>query len=202
MITAWNELPIKKFIEIHELVDDEDRVLKIAAVLAGISYDEILEMPLIQTRKLIENTEFLGEKCPIGRAHGKYVLNGTTYRFNRELNDVTLAQYLDFQNCPKDLYHAHEMLAIFLIPDGHRYNDGYDMAQVADDILNYLSYEDYNSIAAFFFGSWLILFEKLEKRTMKILKKAKKDGAATEEEIATIKQNLEAIRRIRLGIIG
>lgn len=199
IIKDWNELPIGKYIEIYDLTDDEDRALRIAAILGGITYDEIMNAPLGVTKGLLKNAEFLAKKPKIKRAKGEYVLNGETFIFNRDLNGITTAQFIDFDRTPKDLYHVPEIAAIFLIPSGHSYNDGYDMEHVTRTIRNYMSFEDYNAVSAFFLGSYLISMKRFEKETLKAMKKAVKAGVATREEQKQLKQNLQVIRAATLG---
>lgn len=199
MITGWNELTVGKFIEIYDLTDDADRGLRIAACLAGMTYDEILNAPLGKTKALLQNAEFLSKQPKLKRAKGEYVLNGRKYCFSRDLNSITTAQYIDYSEMPKDLYHLPEIGAIFLVPSGHTYNDGYDMETVTKDIREHMSYEDFNSIMGFFLGSFLISMRRFEKETLKTLKKAVKAGTATREQLKETKRNLQVIQAATIG---
>ena len=199
MITGWNELTVGKFIEIYDLTDDADRGLRIAAALADMTYDEILNAPLAKTKALLQNAEFLSKQPKLKRAKGEYVLNGRKYCFSRDLNSITTAQYIDYSEMPKDLYHLPEIGAIFLVPSGHTYNDGYDMETVTKDIREHMSYEDFNSIMGFFLGSFLISMRRFEKETLKTLKKAVKAGTATREQLKEMKRNLQVIQAATIG---
>jgi hypothetical protein len=117
MISDWSELPLGKFIELYDLTDLEDRGLRIAAALADMTYEELLEAPLSKTKQLLKNSEFFFKKPKIRRAKGEYILNGQKFIFSRDLNSVSTAQYIDFSALPKDLYHLPEVAAVFLIPE-------------------------------------------------------------------------------------
>lgn len=199
MIKDWDELPIGKYIQIYDLTEDEDRALRIAAILGGLTYDEILSAPLPVAKGLLKNAEFLAKKPKLRRAKGEYVLNGEKFIFSRDLNSITTAQFVDYVNMPKDLYHVPEIAGIFLIPEGHRYNDGYDMEHVVKLITDYLSFEDYAAISGFFLGSYLISMRRLEKETSRAIKKAIKEGTATKEDLATLRKNLRVVRAATSG---
>lgn len=199
MITNWNELPVGKFIEIYDMTDDNDKALRIAAALAGITYEEILNAPLAKTKALLKNAEFLSKQPKLKRAKREYLINGKKYCFAIDLNLISTAQYIDYSEMPKDLYHLPEIGAIFLIPSGHTYNDGYDMDTVIGDIRDHMPYEDFNSIMGFFLGSFLISMRRFEKETLKTLKKAVKEGTATREQLKEAKNNLQIIRAATIG---
>lgn len=199
MIKDWNELPIGTYIKIYDLTDDSDRVLRIAAILGGMTYDEILNAPLSVSRALIKNTEFLAKKPKLRRAKGEYVLNGKKFIFTRELGAVSTAQYIDAVNLPKDLYHIPEMAAIFLIPEGHTYNDGYNMDEVVKTINDYLSFEDYNAISGFFLGSYLISMRRFERMTSRAIKRAIKEKTATKEDLKKFRRNLKVVQAATIG---
>ena len=85
------------------------------------------------------------------------------------LGNVTTAQYVDFTNYSKS-NDISKMLSVFMIPEGHKYNDGYDMLQVINDI-NDLPVTVVND-AAFFFGRHFSVFMKtFQSYSIKQIKK-------------------------------
>ena len=64
---------------------------------------------------------------------------------------MTVAQYLDFQQLVPEGFgnRPAEMLSVFLVPDGHNYNDGYDKETVLDDMYE-MSVPEGLGIADFF----------------------------------------------------
>ena len=188
MIKSWKELSVNDFLQLAELSQEtEDRGLKIAAFLGGVSYEEILRMPIAQSRKLIENAAFTADEPVAGIAKGEYEVNGRKYRFNRDLNQFTTAQYIDVTNMQNDLAHIKDRLAIVLIPEGHDYNDGYDYEQVVED-MGCLSYYDANTISAFFFGSYLNLVRDLNRAAEKIMRKAVAKGTVPKEKLTELRR--------------
>ena len=155
IINSWDKMNVGTFLKIREInelnISDQDKNLKVAALLADITYEDIVNMPLSETYDLVESTLFLLEKPKPIKARRKYEVNGKTYMLMKSAEEMTTAQYINFNNLSVDGFEKHipEMLALFLIPEGHQYNDGYDMDEVVDDMMSIGVMEAYG-IADFF----------------------------------------------------
>ena len=69
----------------------------------------------------------------------------------QDLTKITAAQYIDFQTLSQEGEEKTvELCSVFLIPKGHKYADGYDIADVQDAIRRHLSVQDVVTLAAFF----------------------------------------------------
>ena len=52
-----------------------------------------------------------------------------------DIPSITTAQYVDYQNYMKEEHiDLQKVISVFLIPEGHNYNDGYNMKEVIADI--------------------------------------------------------------------
>ena len=141
MITSWKELTIRHLIQIQEigelqLASDDEKNLMVAALLADIPYEQMLLMPLDDVRTYMDNAAFLLEEPKHEKTRKHYYVNGHKYKLFKDAAEMTVAQYLDFQSVWKDGFDKRpaEMLSIFLVPDGHEYNDGYDKDEVMEDM--------------------------------------------------------------------
>lgn len=156
MIKSWGDLPVAKLQEIRSVsnnIEDEDtKILTIAGILADKTYREMLELPLNETTELIRNTSFLYTEPKPKKISSVYHLNGTEYRIIKNMNDITTAQFIDYQAIARESgERMAEFLSIFFIPVGCKYNDGnYDREKVIDDINYYLSAEEALGISSFF----------------------------------------------------
>ena len=180
MISNWNELPMGKFLEIQKIkeTDDLDAAIKINAILGDMTYEEALELPLAEMAKMSKARKFL-EKAPVVRITKKrYNLGGRKYVFDGNPFKITTAQYIDLQEAGNDLVSA---LAIFLIPEGKTYNKGYDIQDVKDDIVRYLSAEEGLGMANFFTTLLGLLVRRAIRKAKRLLRKAKKAGVDTKE---------------------
>lgn len=142
MKLSWNEMKVADYIRLREIsklqmATEDEKNLMVAAIIAEKPYQEILQMPLDKARELMDKTEFLLQQPVPGKTKRKYELNGRTYRLFKDPSEMTVAQYIDFQQIYKEGFEKMpcELLAIFLVPEGHQYNDGYDKDQQLEDML-------------------------------------------------------------------
>lgn len=121
-----------------QMATEDEKNLMVAALIAETPYQEILQLPLDKARELMDKTEFLLQQPVPGKTKRKYELNGRTYRLFKDPGEMSVAQYIDFAAIEKEGFDKMpaEMLAIFLVPEGHQYNDGYDKEQQIEDMLD------------------------------------------------------------------
>lgn len=153
----WTELSLKKYNEIKDLyldteLSDEDRLLYQIRILFDV---DPLKLKTNELRNYIDEMKFLGEKVPKVKLKSTYKLGENTYVLKKDLRNLTVAQWLDFQNFLKDgggdTDNYANLLSVFFFPkDVDEYGDGYDIEQVRSDINNYLSIAEASSISSFF----------------------------------------------------
>ena len=155
MITSWKEMPIGVFMKINEInksdYSDDDKLFRIAAMLSGMDYEEFITLPLNESRDIIAKAGFMYEEPKAGKMKKTYVIGSRTYRVMRNMDDMTTAQYLNYQSIadkPVDDTMA-DLMAIVLIPEGKTYGD-YDMQEATEEIKTYFNIEDALSVADFF----------------------------------------------------
>lgn len=173
----WTDVSLKKYIEIKDLYldpefSDEDRIILLINILFGV---DALKLKTTELNKYIEQMKFLGEKVPKMKIREKYKLGENWYILRRNLKDFTVAQWIDFQNFLKngsDTDNYANLLSVFFIPeDEEEYGENYNVEQVRQDINNFLSIADANSIAGFFLTyQKALLIRSLLSTKRKILK--------------------------------
>ena len=159
----WTELSLKKYNEIKNLcldtdLSDEDRLILQINILFGV---DALKLKTSELHKYINEMKFLGEKVPKMKIKNEYKLGGNVYTLKKELKDVTVAQWIDWQNFLKDgggdSDNYANLLSVFFFPKGEdEYGENYDIEQVRQDINNHLSIAEAMSIASFF-----LLYQKI-----------------------------------------
>lgn len=152
----WNDITIEKFEEIRNIleVEDEYTVLNLIDCVYGIDSGDlkVTEMPKYDIR-------FISQPIPECEVPKKMTLNGREYDVDCNLTKITAAQYVDFTNMTsKNGYKYNEVLSVFVFPAGHKYNDGYDMNQVFED-LKQLKITDAISMSKFFFLQFKLFAE-------------------------------------------
>lgn len=186
MITSYKELTIKEYLELKQMMaeessDDLSAQARLIAFLNKKSEDEILSMPLTEYHKLVEKTAFLmqlpepGKKAPKTIKLGGYKLDVVT-----DIAKMTTAQYIDFENYlgmkDKEQYLAN-IVACFYVPQGKKYNVGYDLDEVTDLIANHVSIQDAVDVCFFFHQRYMNSIKDslryLEFKTKRMMRKEK-----------------------------
>ena len=204
IIKGWKDLKVgtyQKLVSAEFNPDDPDGIYEMVGILYGLTKDQVLDLPLPQTQELIKSLEFLQRKPRPILVKFEYDLGGTKYEFKAEASDITTAQYIDFNNTPKEAAKMSELLAVFLVPKGKTYGKGYDFRQVETDIEKYLSVPEALSMSDFFIYRWRTLLQRTTTATKRALKAARKDGAITKEQEKEIAGKVQTLADMYGSII-
>ncbi len=132
---TWNDITYRQLLDIREAVNIEDENERVYAIMQAIFGEDVLDLDLKSFAEKCKELEFLQKDIP-NDLHVKNIkVNGREYYFDGLLGKITTAQYIDFQNYQKN-EDEQKTFSVFIIPKGHKYNDGYDMEQVFSDILD------------------------------------------------------------------
>lgn len=181
MIDNFKDLSVGKYMEIQQLAKDEslDELtfqVKVLAILADKSEDDILALPLGEYTSLVRKSRFLEAKEPdVIKVADKYNLGGLVLVPTKDIRKITTAQYIDFQEWNKQGSEEHmvEILSCFLVPSGKKYNDGYDIIEVQEAIRENMCVAEVLGLIAFFLQVWQrsiaisLHYSKREARKMK-----------------------------------
>lgn len=192
MITSFRQLPLGKYLDILEVNKDEsledlDKQVKTLSILSDIPEDEILHLPIAEYREMVVASRFVEnyDETSILVAK-KYHIGGMDLIPVTDYRKVETSQYVDFQTFSVDPEkNLVEILCTFLIPKGHRYNEGYDLLEVHKAVRENLSVVEAVSLSAFF----LTLCRQLTEDSLNYCKrevKQIKDREAREKMMAKI----------------
>ena len=131
----WNNIKYRTLLDIKEAANIEDENERVYAIMEAVFGEDVLDLPLKDFNEKCKELQFLQKEIP-NDLHVKDIkVNGREYYFDGLLGKITTAQYIDFQNYQKN-NDEQKSFSVFIIPKGHKYNDGYDMEQVFNDILD------------------------------------------------------------------
>ena len=154
---SWNDITVKDFQAIYKLnkEDPEEKMLCLIALVNGLDMEDVYTMPISKLEKHFSDIDFLTREPRIPLMKPSYTLNGTKY--NVHAGEMLTMQYIDFKQM-LDTYYENlpRFLTIFLIPDGHKYGDGYDLGKAAQDIST-MSITDARAVASFFLTAYGML---------------------------------------------
>lgn len=194
---TWKDITIEKFDRIKELEGENlgeiDLIASTIAILDGVSVEEVENIPyailLLKARQL----RFLQSEPVPSLVKTSYELGGKKYIPTLNPEKITTAQYIDFQvkaaDAPGDLA---GIISIFLIPEGHKYNEDYTSEEVRKAVYKFMSIEDAIGISAFFFELWKRSIRRLLRQTKRQYRQLirKKNQTETEKELLLTLENL------------
>lgn len=187
----WYNVNLNQFIllqDVFKIEDDTEKMISITEIILG---DDVTNLPLKEFNEQMKRLEFLKEEIPSVVPPKKFEINGKKYFIDCLLGNITTAQYVDFNNHSNTGDFA-KMLSVFVIPEGHKYNDGYDMLEVINDI-GMLPIPIVNSIA-FFFGRQFSVFMRIFQRySAKQIKKTNLPKEVKENMIKIMKDSVNLI---------
>lgn len=158
--TKWDDVSLGLYKKLAAISGDnslseEEKNVEMAAVLCDCEPEDIWNMDINDARKLFAETSWLNDFKPDYSEPTKkrYELGGTTYDVCFDINRMTVAQYVDFQNVYGDgikLDNMSEVLSCWFIPKGHKYVEDYDAEQTIKDIEEYLPFVEAQRLCYFF----------------------------------------------------
>lgn len=182
----WDDISIKLFREIEELINEnmyvEDQEIKFMSLLCDCDEEEILELPITEFQRLKKECAFLNtqpqmlDKCP-----DNIVINKQKCVVVKNLKKLTAAQYIDFQQMAKSDINEFlpNLIACFVLPEGKKYGNGYNIDEFAEELNNNLSIVTALSMFDFFQKAFLSSIKDiglcLDWELRKIGRKAKKE---------------------------
>lgn len=195
----WSEVTLEEYTQIREILDDkskdkEDMLISLAAVLQGVDEDTILNMPLDKVEPIFEMVQGLAQKPKANRVCRKYNLG--EWRLRVSDRQMCLAQWIDFQNFAREGYESHlaDILSVVLVPEGHSYNNGYDLDRLKAD-LKKMTVGDALAVCFFFQRRYLkstrrILSCLIGWMSLKGMKEERKRCLALRKEVSAILASL------------
>lgn len=184
----WKDISIKKYFEIQSVVESEMEDSEKMIQIANIIFEcDITELPLPEYQKKINALKFVSTEPPKENLAKKYTINDVKYKTSADITSVQANQFIDFQNYAKkqDLVGC---ISCFFIPDGHKYNDGYDIEKVKVDIEE-LPITTANALAFFFKTQYAILLVLFQRSSLKQMKKM----GMSKEKLKEMQENLTTL---------
>lgn len=202
---TWEDITIGRYFEIVNIVEKYKKaseyeqlpyVIDLVAACTGKSKEEYTAMPVSSLKSLVDSIGFISTP-PKGRLSPKLVVNSKKYNVTINLKAITTAQYIDYtetlKNNPENIA---MMCAIFCIPEGHKYNEGYEVVDLADEFYEHFKIVDAIGVS-FFFTKLLKTYVKvtlnyLRRQLKREMKKAKKEKADP-TKLRTILESIQAL---------
>lgn len=184
MITIEKHKQIQRLLKENNVEDMQEIQAELLAIYADTDIDTIMSYPLTKYHKLVErfyNDYFTDFSKAEPTIKDKYTAGDMVLVPMLDFTQITVAQMMDFSVLSTDpIENIEKLLAIFLIPKGKKYNDGYDLMEVQKAILK-MSFNELSPLLAFFLRWFngcrnhiqISCLEEVRKQTKRIRKMEK-----------------------------
>lgn len=180
MVNDWTEITIGQFNELQQIlsadIPEDYRTLNCISLLTNESTEFIGSLPLTKFQILCNQLNFITLTIPKVKHKTLYIINGRKYNLRCDVSQISTAQYIDYQSYIKE-NDIIKLLSLWLIPEGHSYNDGYDIQRVMMDC-NDMLFIDANAVGFFLrlqLAAYILILKDSSKKKMKKTKRSKKE---------------------------
>ena len=190
---TWMDVTLHQFNLLQEAIkieDETERVIRISEILLG---DEVTNLPLKEFNEKVKELSFMKNELPVKNPPKKLEVNGRKYYMDCLLGNLSTAQYVDFRSYSNATNpDIAKMLSVFIIPEGHKYNDGYDMLEVINDI-QLLPIPIVNSTAFFFKRQSEKFIQIFQSYSIKRIKKLNLPKEIKKNMIKVVKESVDLV---------
>ena len=204
----WIDFTIKDFEALHNITENnklsaEDREFHMLAFMYGISVDDFYNLSLESIRVLKSNNDlmFINQKMPVVDIKNlkKIKIQDTELVLNKDITEMTYAQYVDYQTIGKDPSKSiADFLTTILIPKGKKYNEGYSIQELRQLIEENLDIQTAQAILFFYTRrlrtstmDTLISFHKTLKNWTRMMRWTKKENPEIKKKMKEAEENLQ-----------
>lgn len=189
----WNQITIsdyKKIKEINsrELDSDIEKGIALLSIICECQEDDLYGLNINDLKTLLSKMDWL--KKPYNFNHNwnfKHIkIDGQKYDVEVDVNKFTVAQFCDFQiywDKRDDDAYMGRLLTTFIKPHNCKYNEGYDVLELAEKLENTLTINDWNSICFFFLKTLNYSLKGLLIYSAWTMRKLKKNNPEIQKEI-------------------
>lgn len=205
----WDDVSIALYRKILGVTNDEalneaEKNIAVLALLCDVPEDDIYNMAVDDVRTLLGQMDWLLSFDFNSKYELRKVMVGKTEcGVELDVNKMSIAQYIDFQQSYKGGVNADNMaqiLACFFIPKGHKYGDGYDVVEFIDEIDNKVPITIANSACFFFLQQSASSIKALKLYLAWQMRKMKRKAKRKKE--AEIVQRIEALKEQMDNLYG
>lgn len=126
MPTSWKEISLKTFVILQEIANDPDtdktdKDIDAICLLAGITYQECMELTLKEKQQALKSLSFLQDLNKINPKAHRYIKIGRIwFKIALDVSEISGGQYLDLMTFLKDpdkaFENIHNVLAVLATP--------------------------------------------------------------------------------------
>lgn len=175
---SWESLTYGDYMQLVQIgeanIPENYKTTHLLSILTGEKVEDLESLQITTFMKLLPHLQFLNEKPKDIEHKNEYEVNGRKYIVQADVDKICTAQFLDYSSYIKEKYDTSgpntvKLTSCFLVPEGHKYGDGYDINQVWNDI-NDMSFLDVKALAFFLqlqYAAYILISNDCIDRQMK-----------------------------------
>jgi hypothetical protein len=175
---SWESLTYGDYMQLVQIgeanIPENYKTTHLLSILTGEKVEDLESLQITTFMKLLPHLQFLNEKPKDIEHKNEYEVNGRKYIVQADVDKICTAQFLDYSSYIKEKYDTSgpntvKLASCFLVPEGHKYGDGYDINQVWNDI-NDMSFLDVKALAFFLqlqYAAYILISNDCIDRQMK-----------------------------------
>lgn len=200
---SWDSIGIADYRKIRDLNLDKDlseteKGMALLAILCDVDENEVWNLSVGEVQGLLSQISWVNDFKVDEKKYRHYDINGVRYDIELDVNKMTVSQYVDFQNYAKSGVtpeNMAEILSCFLIPEGKKYNEDYDIVKTVKDIDEYLPFPKAQGLLFFYLRGLQSSIKALRVYSAWQAKKMMK-GSPRKEVRAKIKEMDEMLQKM------
>lgn len=196
---SWDKINGDTYWEICDILNnpddsDMDKSAKLCCCIEGMDLDDFYNLPVNDATKKINQLSFLNDFKLIRNYHPNYIKLGEYKCKVIQGNELNVAQFIDYQNFISQPFrdNYYKILSIFLIPDGYKYNDGYNILEI-QNLIRKMTWREIQSLLGFIMIEYMKSLLTSLRYSIKMVKKMK-EGKEKQEMEKKIDQMNKKIR--------
>ena len=161
---SWTYLTAAQYWDIYDILNsgnpDLNKQVQLVSLISGLEESQIWELPIEEATDLINQLSFLEDFKLLDNFKPKSIKVGNLeLKLIQDISKLTYAQYVDFQNYIQEPLRTnyYKVLSVFMVPKGSKYNEGYDLLDIQALIRENLTWQQVQSLLAFFLNKLVSL---------------------------------------------
>lgn len=203
-VTSYATMPLGVYLDVLEIAtgkEPEDALPEIMAKVLGRPIEDVLNMTLPEYSAAAADLGWLEDDPKPAKIRRAYDCGPFRLVIPRDVTGLSASQYIDAQTIIQDpADRLPDMLALLMIPEGHKYADGYDLADVRAAILEHLSVLDAVAVRDFFVDCSKRLTKRFLSSSGAMTKRALANPKLTPMKRAELEENLTALKRMKADL--
>lgn len=208
---GWKDITLTDYdliLKINERPYDSDleKSIALASLLCGVAEDDLYSIEIEKLKGILNDMEWIKKPFTFDRnwKPSKMNIAGIKCKVFPDINSLTVAQFLDFQTFWNERNeHKGELLAVFIVPEGKKYNEGYSATEFAATLENNISIQEWNSFCFFLLRRWVLSiraslhYSRFQMTKMIWTEKDPKEKETLRQQRKEITEAISFMRRLR-----